>query len=447
MLENRETAQGSVRGDGDSDSLTERAHRAVRLVAERTATTDQVAELALTAAEQAVHPVGWYPPSLSHGQAGTALLHLYAARAGLGDRETAFTHIREAVLSTRVVPLENPGIFGGTSGLALALADCAADEPRFLPSLHRVHEQLAAQVLDTDYRAVERVLSDADYDWIGGAAGVLAYLATVEDPSPAVREAVRRLLDYLVWLSEPAQAERTPRRWLLVPDAYPPVGDYHARYPHGYLNLGYSHGVPGVAAALAAAVAAGHRHPGLESAVATLTSWILGHRTADEFGPLWHDGVPVDEHGEERPRTHGHDRIAWCYGTAGVASALLDVARATGDSDLLTTAVTAFEAVLRRAEQAGPLSPTLCHGQAGLLMMCRAFAPWSRLARERTPVLLDRLLDHSDEARPAVFADHEVPGNLVDDPGLLTGAAGVALAILAALNDDRPAWFRAFFAR
>ncbi|MFK4146495.1 lanthionine synthetase C family protein [Streptomyces sp. NPDC004065] len=429
------------------DSLTERAHRAVRLVAERTTTTDQVAELALTAAEQAVHPVGWYPPSLSHGQAGTALLHLYAARAGLGDRETAFGHIREAVAGTRTVPLENPGVFGGTSGLALALADCAADEPRFLPSLRRVHEQLAAQVLDTDYPAVERAVSDADYDWIGGAAGVLAYLATVDDPGPAVREAVHRLIDHLVWLSEPARSAGTPRRWLLVPDVYPPVGDHHARYPHGYLNLGFSHGVPGVAAALASAAAAGHRHPGLEPAVSTFTAWILGHRAADESGPLWHDGVPVDEHGEERPHTHGHDRIAWCYGTAGVASALLGVARATGDSGLLATAVTAFEAVLRRAERAGPPSPTLCHGQAGLLMMCLAFAPFSRLARDRTPVLLDRLLGHADEKRPAVFADHELPGHLVDDPGLLTGAAGVALTILAALNDDRPAWFRAFLVR
>ncbi|MFF7355370.1 lanthionine synthetase C family protein [Streptomyces filipinensis] len=445
MRENRETAGWPARGE--EDTLIERAHRAVRLIAERTSTTGQVTELALTAAEQSAHPVVWYPPSLSHGQAGTALLHLYTARAGLGDRDAAFEHIREAVLGTRVVPLEVPGIFGGTSGLALALADCAHDEPRFLPSLHRLHEQLAAQVLDTGYPAVERAVTDADYDWISGAAGILAYLVSIENPSPAVREAVGRLLDYLVWLSEPAQTRNTPHRWLLVPDVYPPVGNDHDRYPHGYLNLGFSHGVPGIAAALAAAAASGHRHPGLDSAVATFTTWILAHQAADEFGPLWHDGVAVDMDGNEQPRLHGHDQIAWCYGTAGVASALLDISRSTGDNGLLTTAVTAFEAVLRRAAQAGPLSPTLCHGQAGLLMMCRAFAPFSGLARERIPVLLDRLLEHADEARPAVFTDHQLPGHLVDDPGLLCGASGVALAILAALNDDRPAWFRAFFAR
>ncbi|MFI0806353.1 lanthionine synthetase C family protein [Streptomyces echinatus] len=445
MRENRESVGWPTRGE--EDILIERAHRAVRLVVERTSTTDQVTDLALTAAEQSVHAVGWYPPSLSHGQAGTALLHLYAARAGLGDRDSAFEHIREAVLGTRVVPLEGPGIFGGTSGLALALADCARDEPRFLSSLHRVHEQLAAQVLDTDYPTVERAVTDADYDWISGAAGVLAYLSSIEDPSPAVREAVRRLLDYLVWLSEPAQTTNTPRRWLLVPDVYPPVGDYHDKYPHGYLNLGFSHGVPGVAAALASAAASGHRHPGLDTAVTSVTTWILARQATDEFGPLWHDGVAVDMDGNEQSRPHGHDQIAWCYGTAGVASALLDISRSTGDNSLLTMAVTAFETVLRRAAQAGPLSPTLCHGQAGLLMMCRAFAPFSGLARERIPVLLDRLLEHADEARPAVFADHQLPGHLVDDPGLLCGAAGVALAILGALNDDRPAWFRAFFAR
>ncbi|MFJ9772912.1 lanthionine synthetase C family protein [Kitasatospora sp. NPDC101157] len=441
----RETGEPPVRTP--DAPLAERVRDAVRLVVSRTATTDQWADLALRAAEQAAVPMGWYPPSLSHGQAGLALLHLYAARAGLGDREHAYGHVREAVLATQVEALAGPGLFGGTAGLALALAECAEDEPRFRPSLLRLYEQLAEQAIATGWPADGQPLSDSDYDVVNGAAGVLTCLVALPDPSPLVREAAAVLLDRLIRSAGADRPEGAPPRWLLRPEVYPPVGDYHRQYPHGYLNLGVSHGVPGVAAALAVAWAAGHRRPGQREALAELTGWLLGHRLTDAQGPLWANGVPVDEHGAERPVAHCHDQLAWCYGTAGIAAALLAVADCTEDAGLRASAVEAFEAALRRAATAEPRTPTLCHGLAGLVMLAREFAPHSAAAREALPGLLERLLAYADPAHPVVFADEDVPGNTVDDPGLLSGAAGVALALLAALADERPAWFRVFLGR
>ncbi|MET9973165.1 lanthionine synthetase LanC family protein, partial [Streptomyces sp. NPDC006356] len=254
--------------------LVDRARRLIGLVTERTTDTDQLTDLALRTAEQAERPVGWYPPSLASGQAGSALLHLYAARARLGTLSNAFGHIREAVLSTQVEPLEEHGLFSGTSGLALALADFTRDEPRFRPSLDRLNERLAEQVLASELPRTERAVSDLHYDLITGAAGTLAYLSSVQHPTQQVRDAAARLIAYLVWLAEPARTPGTAHRWLITPEYYPPVAGYHERYPHGYLNLGFSHGVPGVAAALASAWEAGHRHPGQLAAVDTLTSWI-----------------------------------------------------------------------------------------------------------------------------------------------------------------------------
>jgi lantibiotic modifying enzyme len=429
------------------DDLVSRARTAVRQVLTRTATTAQVEDLALRAAEQSDTSGAWYPPGLTHGQAGSALLHLYAARAGLGDLDTACGHIREAFLSTQVEPLEHHGLFAGTSGLALALADVTRDEPRFRPSLDRLTEQLAEQVLAAPPHRVERAVSDLDYDLVTGAAGTLAQLGSVTEPSERVSEAVAVLADYLIWLAGPAGTEGTPHRWLITPPYYPGVGDYHAKYPHGYLNLGLSHGVPGIAAALAAAWEAGHRRPGHLQAVATLTRWIRAQVDTDAHGPVWADGTPVDEHGHEVSAGCAHDRIAWCYGTPGVAGALLTVASATGDEELRAAAVTAFEGALARAAHLRPLSPTLCHGLAGLVVLALEFAPWSAAARERLPELVGQLLDRHEPDRPLGFADVEEPGRPVDDPGLLTGATGVALTLLAATGDQRPDWFRAFLGR
>ncbi|MEV7559269.1 lanthionine synthetase C family protein [Streptomyces sp. NPDC089795] len=429
------------------DDLVSRARTAVRQVLRETVTTTQVDDLALRAFEQSDTTGAWYPPSLTHGQAGTALLHLYAARAGLGDLDTACEHIREAVLSTRTEPLQHHGMFAGTSGLLLALADVTRDEPRFRTSLDRLTDQLAEQVLAAPPHRTEGAVSDLDYDLVTGAAGTLAQLSSVPDPSERVGEAAALLADHLIWLAESAETEGTPYRLLIAPAHYPPVGDYLTKYPHGYLNLGISHGVPGIAAALAAAWAAGHRRPGHLEAVTTLARWIRAQADIDTYGPRWSDGTPVDEHGHEVSAGCVHERIGWCYGTFGVAGALLTVAVATGDDALRAEAVTAFEGALARAGDLRPLSPTLCHGLAGLVMLTMEFAPWSTTARDRLPELVGDLLDRHEPDRPLGFADLEEPGKPVDDPGLLTGATGVALTLLAATGDRRPDWFRAFLGR
>ena len=95
-----------------------------------------------------------------------ALLHLAAARAASDAAarahalEVAFDYIREAVFGTQIEPLDSPGIFSGTSGLALCLADCCVEEPRFRPSLARLHDSLTEQVLALELPREERGVSD-----------------------------------------------------------------------------------------------------------------------------------------------------------------------------------------------------------------------------------------------------------------------------------------------
>lgn len=78
-------------------------------------------------------------------------------------------------------------------------------------------------------------------------------------------------------------------------------------------------------------------------------------------------------------------------------------------------------------------SPTLCHGYAGLLAIAVEFvrAGASERAGAAVPVMAEDLAGHADPTRPVLFTDQDVPGNHVDDPSLLTGAAGVAMALLA----------------
>ncbi|MGW0523602.1 lanthionine synthetase C family protein [Crossiella sp. NPDC003009] len=435
-------------------ALAAKAREVAWEVARRTADSAEVIDHVMRFTEQTMHPMEWYLPSFGYGHAGIALLHVHAAAVAPNEVESArslaagFAFIREAVAGTQVQPLLAPGVFSGTGGLALCVAGCVEAEPRFAPSLRRLHEQFAAQVAELELPMAERAVSDSDYDLITGAAGTLAYLCSIPDPDESLRAAAQRLLDYLIWLSEPPRDLTITRRWLISPELCAPLGRDPREFPGGYLNLGLSHGIPGAVAALAVARQRGHRRPGQLAAIRRMVDWLLEVGRADEHGPVWATEIPVAGSGEEVRPNQPNDQIGWCYGTAGVAVSLLAASEALGDAELRAAAFEAFEGVLRRSEERPALSPTFCHGVAGVLAICLEFAAaGSEPAREHTPRLLAELLSHADPAHPLVFRDQEEPGLFVDCPGLLTGSTGVALTLLAAISPARPTWLTAFLAR
>lgn len=363
----------------------------------------------------------WAGSSLSEGHAGLALLHVHAARSGEGGRqreqglERGRSFVRAAFSATRQKPLAHPGLFDGTAGLAFVVQDISLDEPRFLPSLGRLHEQLGRQVHATDWPRRPGAVADHHYDLVYGAAGVLTQLSSVPSGGPAAEEALERCLRYLVWVAAEG-------RWAV----------------RGRLDTGMSHGAAGIAAALATAWRHGHRLPGLRAALDELTEWLLAVGGSGGRRLQWPRAVPADE-AEAAP--------AWCHGTGGVAAGLLAVADATGDRGLRAQAFAALDGLLDRVA-AGDVSrsPTVCHGLAGLVALAHELAArGSDGAARALPGLARQLVDAADPDLPLVYRDHETTGHVVDNPGLLTGAAGIALVLRAVATGHRPSWWRALF--
>lgn len=120
-------------------------------------------------------------------------------------------------------------------------------------------------------------------------------------------------------------------------------------------------------------------------------------------------------------------RPSWCYGTAGVARAQQLAAIATGDPGRQQTAEGALLGCLTEPAQLARITDRgLCHGAAGLFQTV-----WRAAADAATPALAAHL-PHLLNA----LLDHQAP---VDDPGLLTGDAGLALALHTAAANAAPA--------
>ncbi|MFI7453119.1 lanthionine synthetase C family protein [Nonomuraea sp. NPDC049714] len=452
-----------------SSATASRARKVAVEILHRLCDRELVVEAGQAASAMVGRPV-WEPgAALYAGAAGSALAFAHAARAcpDSSDHWWAQAHqwLKLAASSTRERPLRRPGLSLGTTGIALAVAGCDEDD-RYARTLRGLDTRLAEQ-LDRFGPSAGRALIVHDYDVISGLAGILGY-------------ACRRPADHVVQRITARGVERLVARcatdgpdggalitsrwtpWRIAPENYGREGEREL-YPHGYVDLGLAHGVPGPLAALSRAWLADHRAPGLREAIRALTDQLVAASWQGEHGRTWSRVMPFDASGEVAPHLGQAADPAYCYGAPGITSALLDAAEALGDESVRAVAIEGFEAALLQME-ARPrrTGPGLCHGLAGVLLICGKFATraGSAAARAALERLVDRLLGGCDPSHPLIVRDYKPqmagePGSVlaaspdgawIDHPGLLDGAAGVALALLSVAERVPPRWAHALLA-
>ena len=366
--------------------------------------------------------------SLAGGNAGLALLCGYLALTGYDDEENAAQFLEKAIhaVSTEQV---GPTFYGGFAGIAWVAE----------------HLQTQLQQLDEDANEeIDEVLEGFlkqsewvdDYDLISGLVGYGVY-ALDRLPRPVAVKCLELIIEHL---AQTAERNAEGITWRTSPELLP---DHQRKdAPEGYYNVGLAHGVPGVIAFLGLACAAGiavdKARPLLDGAVA----WLLSQQLADADSafPSW--VVPGVE--------SGNCRLAWCYGDAGLCAALLIAARSIGNPKWEEEAINiARRAALRPVKTVGAKDAGLCHGAAGIAhIFNRMFhATGDELFKDRAKFWFEQTLDMGRPGKGvggylAYHPDENGNEGWADDPGLLTGAAGIALALLAATTDVVPDWDR-----
>jgi hypothetical protein len=437
-----------------------RARDAARVIASRVCEPAGVRAAVEVAAAQTAYPrsVGWDPLSVAQGDAGLAVLCSYLRECFPEEGWDVVAHelMARAVASAQEQPQVPHSLFGGLAGLGLAAALLADGGARYQRLRHGVDAALYPSVA-TLARTLSRDavgMPVGQFDLISGLSGVAAYLlqagampGTASDASRAATgDAIATALAGLVAMAD--DVDGLPR-WYTPPECMHDEG-MARQHPYGNLNCGLAHGIPGPLAVMSLAVVHGWEVRGLQGALRRLADWIVAHRSDDDAGVNWPTAVPLVplSNGDRRPATRADiSRSAWCYGSPGVARALWLAGGALDDTALRRLAVDAMAAIYRRpVAQRGIDSPTFCHGVAGLLQVTLRFAHDTGLPlfAEAAGQLTDQILAVFDPARLLGIANVEPAGNLVDQPGLLDGAPGVALVLLAAATDREPVWDRLF---
>jgi hypothetical protein len=408
-------------------------------------------EAAFVAAErQTSFPqvVGWRPLSLAQGDAGVALACAYLDscfpdegwdRIGHGYLSLASADAEQR----RYLPAD---LWSGLAGLGFAGWSLCCGATRYQRLLTSVDETLLTKVAEQAQRLAGLTdgMSVGEFDVISGLAGVGAYLLCRRqgDAAGAALDITLRALAALV-----VEADTPPRWW--TPPALMGNADMAAEYPHGHLNCGLAHGIPGPLATMSLALLTGVMVPGLPAAVETAASWLAGQEAVGDWGADWPVAVPLAASGaaDASAAAGQPNRSGWCYGAPGVSRALWLAGLALDRRSWRDLAVQAMQGACGRPTAARLInSPTFCHGLAGLLQMTLRFANDTGLGvfSDTAAALTEQLLNLYEPDSLAGFRSVEADGRPVDSPGVLDGAAGVMLVLLAAATDAEPVWDRAF---
>ena len=395
----------------------------------------------------------WIPFTIANGNSGLAILCGYfddcfpgAGWGIFGKRELELAASSASVASS--MPL---GLHAGLSGLAYAASYLSCGGRRYSKFLQELEGELFPLVeAESERVGKERGgLSSSEYDVIAGLSGIGAYLMSREEDSTA-----KRLLEkILLTLIELTKEENGFPRW------HTPGGQIEGklaeRFADGLLDCGMAHGMPGILALMCHAANNGIEVQGLLSAISAQKLWLLDYAAYDDWGMNWPAAVPLDcvRRGEDHDRStyflkEKPTKTAWCYGAPGVACALWLAGKVTGDHDCCRRAVGAMKSALAKPVRKRYLgsSPTFCHGLAGLLHITTHFAvnTGELEFEEAAERLTCEIIAQYDPASAYGFRNVDFGEIEHDDAGVLEGAAGVVLSLLAAAVDVHPRWSRIF---
>lgn len=366
--------------------------------------------------------------SLAQGAVGAALLHVERAWTGSGSWTTAQDHIRRVVAGP-VDAADHASLYYGAPAVAFLLDTAADRHSRYLAASRTMDEhvlRLTRRRLATAATRIDQGESTAfaEYDLFYGLTGIGALLLRHHADS----DELAGILRYVVTLVTRPRCEdgvELPGWWVAHdPDEILPT-------PGGHANFGMAHGAAGLLSFLAMATVGGRVIDGQREAIALLTEWFDRWRQDGPDGAWWPQWITREELRTGRAVDTGAGRASWCYGTVGIARALQLAALATNDVHRQNAAEDALTASLTENQLDRIIEPGLCHGIAGVYQTTyRASLDTCgpALAR-RLPALADRLVAH---ARPLGDGDE------VDTSGLLTGRAGVELALETARHSTPP---------
>lgn len=308
--------------------------------------------------------------------------------------------------SLRQSPL---GLHEGLAGMLFAAYQADQGGIRYSRLKRELHELLLQRSSQVQYDDALRFWDELDL--MTGASGIavgLALRSTAQPANPPQLQVLRRI----------AGGPGMQR-------LYTEGATYFSQ--HSILYPGIAHGVAGYIASLCLS------YPQARKEIAFMVDVLLTVAARYGEGARWPESVSA---GAFQPH-----RTGWCNGSPGVAIAFVHAAHTLERKDLFEIAADALLSEHKERARWRNIDNGLCHGKAGLALINQ----WVACSTGRMDLisiaqdLFNETIERFDPNTPFGFRAM-VNYAEQDDPGLLIGAAGIALALLTAAQRSNFAW-------
>ncbi|WP_431089752.1 lanthionine synthetase C family protein [Paenibacillus sp. 8b26] len=354
----------------------------------------------------------WNPGSLADGVPG--VLVLLAEWGYLEPDQYWAEHVHTQLLylhSNSLLLLPHTSLYYGTTGVAYGI---------LLASNNRAnYNQLTSQLnkhIEVEWGKFPVMSSTKEFskqmDFINGLLGVGRY--TLEIPEDkAMRDLSRQLLDTIT---------------CFIPEYI----HLASRVGSASIHLGLAHGITGILALLVTVLQKKIEVKGLHEAIKHIANFLLIQIQEDQYGLYW----PVNSQVASMNKIENKDGMreieGWCHGTFGIAWTLFKAGIECSNEEWKKIAKKAVESIFCLDEELlNALSPTFCHGLAGLLHMAHRFyyLTGNIAALHFADQIALKLVNLYDEELPFGYQDLEGTTH-VHNIGILQGATGIALSLL-----------------
>ena len=380
----------------------------------------------------------WHPLALSHGFPSLCLL--FGELSSLFPKESweeyGHNYLQQIVLSIKTYGIKNPSMFSGISGILLGIDGLDPDHLKYPKLKGNLKKVLLGSVEEKLNLLADKEVEMTDYDIIEGLSGTSLYLLTQDDDESL--HWLTRILNYLVSLTD----ERFGYPNFHISSRNQFTEEEAKLYPDGNFNLGMAHGIAGILLVLSKSMLKGITVPGQAIAIEYIVDFLIKNSIVKNQKIIWPAMLTLENYLTNTKTDVVENRDAWCYGTPGVAVALLYAGKALEREDIIDFSSQSIRSIYSKEE--GLFSATICHGYSGLLNTLLTFKKELGTSDfdEYIKVVKEEILRFYDEKNHFGFTSIEF-GKSVTDIGLLGGSSGVLLTLLRERYGNRSSWIEA----
>lgn len=350
----------------------------------------------------------------------------------------AHMYMKKAIEAVNLSKL-NPGVSlsTGISGIAFALQSVRAG----MNSYSKLQSSLNSYILSFCQNITKEnsdffdIFNERKYDLMFGLCGVLNYMDLFLG-NTSIKNAIKKLIS--IFISK-VKINGMQGYSVKLTNSILPQTNKNGHY----INLGMSHGITPILILLIKFYKQGIILDFHKETISIIANWLLKQRKYDSSNLLfWPSSVYLD------CEQDNHTRDAWCYGTPGISYSLLLAGKFLNEKKMIETAVSGMEASLKRKKAI--LSPTFCHGWAGLYFLSKRFYfnTSKKYFKEACRDIQNKIFNSYNFKYPFGFVNvEEVNGQLnrFNHINLLSGVCGVLLTLVDDVNNSNCAKWEKIF--